>query len=75
MRLASSFAQLCAAVTIIHLSDFVLALPKVSRAGRYLYSEDGTRFYIKGVAYQEQGLYICLSSRQSGLAYTLFKAN
>lgn len=31
------------------------ALPKVSRAGRYLYTEDGNRFFIKGVAYQEQG--------------------
>ncbi|KAM5532182.1 hypothetical protein V8D89_014138 [Ganoderma adspersum] len=31
------------------------ALPKVSRVGRYLYTEDGNRFFIKGVAYQEQG--------------------
>ncbi|KAG8937260.1 1,3-beta-glucanosyltransferase gas1 [Tulasnella sp. 419] len=33
----------------------VSALPKVTRQGRYLYQEDGTRFYIKGISYQEQG--------------------
>ncbi|EJD04270.1 glycoside hydrolase family 72 protein [Fomitiporia mediterranea MF3/22] len=32
------------------------AISKVSRAGRYLYTDDGNRFYIKGVAYQEQGV-------------------
>lgn len=31
------------------------ALTKVHRDGRYLYNEDGSRFYIKGVAYQPQG--------------------
>ena len=34
----------------------VQALPKITRTGRYLYDESGTRFYIKGIAYQEQGL-------------------
>ncbi|RXW23863.1 hypothetical protein EST38_g2014 [Candolleomyces aberdarensis] len=33
----------------------VHAIPRVTRTGRYLYQEDGTRFYIKGIAYQEQG--------------------
>ncbi|KAF8139839.1 carbohydrate-binding module family 43 protein/Glycoside hydrolase family 72 protein [Boletus edulis] len=33
----------------------VQAIQTVSRAGRYLYTADGIRFYIKGVAYQEQG--------------------
>ncbi|CED84997.1 glycoside hydrolase family 72 protein [Phaffia rhodozyma] len=33
----------------------VNALPAISRVGRYLYDESGTRFFIKGVAYQEQG--------------------
>ncbi|KAF6745022.1 1,3-beta-glucanosyltransferase [Ephemerocybe angulata] len=33
----------------------VQAIPKVTRTGRYLYQEDGTRFYIKGIAYQPQG--------------------
>ncbi|KAL0577596.1 1,3-beta-glucanosyltransferase [Marasmius crinis-equi] len=31
------------------------ALPKVSRSGRYLYTDDGNRFYIRGIGYQEQG--------------------
>jgi hypothetical protein len=34
----------------------VQALPKITRTGRYLYDETGARFYIKGIAYQEQGL-------------------
>lgn len=40
----------------------VQAIQTVTRAGRYLYTADGNRFYIKGVAYQEQGVYFpCLS--------------
>ncbi|KAF8490720.1 Glucanosyltransferase-domain-containing protein [Gautieria morchelliformis] len=31
------------------------ALPNVTRSGRFLYQDDGTRFYIKGIAYQQQG--------------------
>ena len=31
------------------------AIQQVTRNGRYLYTADGNRFYIKGVAYQEQG--------------------
>jgi len=34
------------------------AVGELSRNGRYLYNEDGSRFYIKGIAYQEQG--VCL---------------
>jgi 1,3-beta-glucanosyltransferase GAS1 len=37
------------------LASRVAAIPKVTRTGRYLYQDDGTRFYIKGIAYQEQG--------------------
>lgn len=37
------------------LAATVGALPQVTRKGRYLYTPDGTRFYIKGVAYQPQG--------------------
>ncbi|KAH0838660.1 carbohydrate-binding module family 43 protein/Glycoside hydrolase family 72 protein [Lanmaoa asiatica] len=33
----------------------VHAIQTVTRAGRYLYTADGNRFYIKGVAYQAQG--------------------
>ncbi|GBE78403.1 1,3-beta-glucanosyltransferase gel4 [Sparassis crispa] len=31
------------------------SIQKVSRSGRYLYTADGSRFYIRGIAYQEQG--------------------
>jgi 1,3-beta-glucanosyltransferase GAS1 len=33
------------------------AIAPITRTGRYLYFADGTRFYIKGIAYQEQGKY------------------
>ncbi|KAG8912691.1 1,3-beta-glucanosyltransferase gas1 [Tulasnella sp. 417] len=50
MRFSQAFAAAAALVAV-----GVSALPKVTRTGRYLYQEDGTRFYIKGIAYQEQG--------------------
>lgn len=50
MKFLQAFAAAAALV-----STGVSALPKVTRAGKYLYQEDGTRFYIKGIAYQEQG--------------------
>ncbi|KAK7028772.1 1,3-beta-glucanosyltransferase [Favolaschia claudopus] len=35
------------------------ALPQITRTGRYLYkSDDNSRFYVKGIAYQQQGLII-----------------
>jgi len=37
------------------LATGVQAISKVTRSGRYLYTDDGNRFFIKGVAYQEQG--------------------
>jgi len=37
------------------LTASVRAIPQVTRTGRYLYTQDGNRFYIKGIAYQEQG--------------------
>ncbi|KAK8843496.1 hypothetical protein IAR55_007156 [Kwoniella newhampshirensis] len=33
----------------------ISALPNITRTGKYLYDESGSRFYIKGVAYQPQG--------------------
>ncbi|TFK30742.1 1,3-beta-glucanosyltransferase [Coprinopsis marcescibilis] len=44
-----AFAALSALVTAVQ------AIPKVTRTGRYLYQEGGTRFYIKGIGYQPQG--------------------
>ncbi|KAG0696269.1 carbohydrate-binding module family 43 protein/Glycoside hydrolase family 72 protein [Suillus ampliporus] len=38
------------------------AIQAVSRNGRYLYTADGSRFYIKGVAYQEQGAVVATAS-------------
>lgn len=58
MRAPFRASALFAALAI--LSYGVQAIPKVSRVGRYLYNEDGSRFYIKGIAYQEQGM--CLSA-------------
>lgn len=37
------------------LASMASALPKVTRGGRYLYQDNGSRFYIKGIAYQQQG--------------------
>ncbi|KAF8610763.1 carbohydrate-binding module family 43 protein/Glycoside hydrolase family 72 protein [Ceratobasidium sp. AG-I] len=42
-------------VALAGLAHTVLALPKITRTGRYLYNPDGSRFYIKGISYQEQG--------------------
>nr|ODN88560.1 1,3-beta-glucanosyltransferase [Cryptococcus depauperatus CBS 7841]ODN92877.1 1,3-beta-glucanosyltransferase [Cryptococcus depauperatus CBS 7855] len=39
----------------LQLLGMVVALPKVTRTGKYLYNESGDRFFIKGVAYQPQG--------------------
>ncbi len=54
--LCTPFSRLAALTAgVLALAAGAYALPKVSRAGRYLYAEDGTRFFIKGIAYQEQG--------------------
>jgi hypothetical protein len=42
-------------VAAVAFATTVRALPQVTRKGRYLYTPDGSRFYIKGVAYQPQG--------------------
>ncbi|WRT68843.1 uncharacterized protein IL334_005824 [Kwoniella shivajii] len=39
----------------LSLLSLTSALPKITRTGKYLYDESGSRFYIKGVAYQPQG--------------------
>jgi hypothetical protein len=40
------------------------AVPKITRTGRYLYADDGTRFFVKGITYQTQGAF-SLSLRSS----------
>ncbi|KAF8758999.1 1,3-beta-glucanosyltransferase [Rhizoctonia solani] len=46
---------LATACALAALANSALALPKITRVGRYLFNPDGSRFYIKGIAYQEQG--------------------
>ena len=53
-----SFSRVAAAFAVaLSLSSGVYSIGQITRTGRYLYSSDGSRFYIKGVAYQEQGKY------------------
>ncbi|TFK21138.1 1,3-beta-glucanosyltransferase [Coprinopsis marcescibilis] len=50
MRLSlPALAALAALVGNVH------AIQRVTRTGRFLYQEDGTRFFIKGIGYQPQG--------------------
>ena len=50
------FLRAAAAIAVtLSLSSGVHAIGQITRTGRYLYNADGSRFYIKGVAYQEQG--------------------
>lgn len=53
MRLTSRTLALLASIS--SLVSSVKAISNITRDGRYLYNPDGSRFYIKGVAYQEQG--------------------
>ena len=54
--LSTPFSRAVALVaSVFALTAGVNALPNITRAGRYLYNADGSRFFIKGVAYQEQG--------------------
>lgn len=53
-----SFSRVAAAFAVaLTISSSVCAIGTITRTGRYLYSSDGSRFFIKGVAYQEQGKY------------------
>jgi 1,3-beta-glucanosyltransferase GAS1 len=56
---------LLAISALVHVST-VDAISKISRSGRYLYSDDGNRFYIKGIAYQEQGTVVASADNAFG---------
>ena len=47
--------------TLLFCIPLAAAIQNVSRAGRFLYTADGNRFYIKGIAYQGQGEFVKLS--------------
>ncbi|KAK1232387.1 1,3-beta-glucanosyltransferase [Marasmius sp. AFHP31] len=53
-----SFAAATALVAAASSLLGAVALPKVTRSGRYLYTEDGNRFYMRGIGYQEQGVVV-----------------
>jgi len=60
----SNIATLLAAFS--SLTGAAHAIPKITRSGRYLYKDDGSRFYIKGIAYQEQGVVVQSADNQFG---------
>ena len=61
---------------VVALSAGLLAnaasIQNVTRSGRYLYNADGTRFFIKGVAYQEQGSSLFAFALVLGRMHNLF---
>ncbi|KAG6837883.1 hypothetical protein H0H93_013036 [Arthromyces matolae] len=65
-QMRASFKNATLAVAFATLTASVQALPKITRSGRYLYSEDGSRFYIKGVAYQAQGTVVASDTNNFG---------
>ncbi|KAF8807668.1 glycoside hydrolase family 72 protein [Phlegmacium glaucopus] len=48
-------APVLLSLLLVFIASSVQAIPKVTRSGKYLYTDAGTRFYIKGIAYQNQG--------------------
>ncbi|KAF8142553.1 Glucanosyltransferase, partial [Mycena galopus ATCC 62051] len=51
-------ARFLAALLLFGFGAAAAGIQKVTRSGRYLYTADGNRFYVKGIAYQTQGLII-----------------
>jgi len=49
------FPTASALFTSLLLLNPTQAISKITRTGKYLYDDTGSRFYIKGVAYQPQG--------------------
>ncbi|KAI0286688.1 glycoside hydrolase family 72 protein [Russula aff. rugulosa BPL654] len=51
-----SFSRVATAFAVaLTLSSGVYSIGQIARTGRYLYASDGSRFFMKGVAYQPQG--------------------
>jgi 1,3-beta-glucanosyltransferase GAS1 len=46
-----SFSHIALALSLV----FQVNAVDIQKVGRYLYSADGTRWYMKGIAYQQQG--------------------
>jgi len=59
MLFSTAFKALAAAALLTQSAG---AIQAVTRAGRYLYTADGNRFYIRGIAYQEQGVVLADSN-------------
>ncbi|KAJ6612845.1 Glucanosyltransferase-domain-containing protein [Mycena sp. CBHHK59/15] len=56
-----------ATTALLAFTTAVGAISKVSRTGRYLYTADGNRFFIKGIAYQTQGTRLVVSGPDNPL--------
>lgn len=50
---------------LVILIPLVHGLSPISRHGKYLYEQDGTRFFVQGVAYQQQGILFYVSRSNS----------
>ncbi|KXN81117.1 1,3-beta-glucanosyltransferase gel4 [Leucoagaricus sp. SymC.cos] len=62
----TSFRASALAATLALFTCGVQAISKVTRTGKYLYNQDGNRFYIKGIAYQEQGNVVASANNAFG---------
>ncbi|CAK5281101.1 unnamed protein product [Mycena citricolor] len=62
--------KLLSSLLLVAALPLASAISKITRTGRYLYSADGSRFYIKGVAYQTQGVFTVSPSNPLGAPTT-----
>ncbi|KAF9478693.1 glycoside hydrolase family 72 protein [Pholiota conissans] len=63
---AARASALLTLVTAFLAVPSVHAISKITRSGRYLYNETSNRFYIKGIAYQEQGAVVASTDNPFG---------
>ncbi|KAJ7913599.1 hypothetical protein B0H13DRAFT_1612408, partial [Mycena leptocephala] len=50
---------LAALASVATFVSTVGGIPKITRTGRYLYAEDGSRCFVKEITYQTQGAFSC----------------